>query len=291
MANCVTKYFTKKGFGSVDENSIPTKKTFRDRPGVVVQVMMTDNVEWNFGISNISGGEFIGIKGDVEYITNGKWQCDGDENFIITGNVTKSDGTKKDQTYSSKTNLWVDVVTNTTTQISPSLYCVINGLKSMGKTWKIGKDNSIVADMGVGAGGFLYYRWYFYPPKENRNSWVEYNLMSEKVTLSGTWSCLDSTNFKLTRSDGKTYIGGGSGWEDPTAPESTTEPTDPESTTEPDFDRTKFPLKKGSEGKEVIQLQNYLNKEIPANPLVIDGIFGDLTHNKLVQVQKNKGVL
>ena len=274
MANCVTKYFTKKGFGSVDEDSIPTKKTFRDRPGVVVQVMMTDNVEWNFYISNISGGEFIGIKGDVEYITNGKWQCDGDENFIITGNVTKSDGTKKDQTYSSKTNLWVDVVTDTPSQLDSAFSCVTIGLTSMGLSFQIKDNIYVVATLKSGA------KWFFYQTKPGVRPWVEVN--NKTMSLNGAWSCLGESNFQLTRSDGKIYVGGDTSWKDE---------TQPETTTEPDFDRTKFPLKKGSEGKEVIQLQNYLNKEIPANPLVIDGIFGDLTHNKLVQVQKNKGVL
>ena len=105
----------------------------------------------------------------------------------------------------------------------------------------------------------------------------------------GTWECKGNNNYIVT-TDTHTWASDGGGWVErpPVEPEPEEEP---ETTTEPDFDRTKFPLKKGSEGKEVIQLQNYLNKEIPANPLVIDGIFGDLTHNKLVQVQKNKGVL
>lgn len=103
---------------------------------------------------------------------------------------------------------------------------------------------------------------------------------------TGTWECKGNNHFIITTethtldsSDDKSWV------ETPPAEE------EPEQSTEPNFDRTKFPLKKGSEGTEVIQLQNYLNKEIPENPLVIDGIFGDLTHNKLVQVQKNKGVL
>ena len=106
----------------------------------------------------------------------------------------------------------------------------------------------------------------------------------------GTWECKGNNHFIITTethtldsSDGKGWVG---------KPPVEQEPEEePEQSTDPNFDRTKFPLKKGSEGTEVIQLQNYLNKEIPENPLVIDGIFGDLTHNKLVQVQKNKGVL
>jgi hypothetical protein len=259
MANCVTKFFTKKG------------TAFTETRGVVIEVKISDKITWDF----YSGNNFVAFDGGVPYIV-GKWGCDGDENFTITGDVTKTDGTKKNQTFSSKTpDNWTDTQTS---QISPSLYCVINGLKSMGKTWKIGKDKSIVADMGVGAGDMVYYIWYFYPPKENRNSWVEYNFLDKKVTLSGTWSCLDSTNFKLTRSDGKTYIGGGSGWEEPTVPESITEPT---------YDKSKFPLKLNSQGPEVAQLQNYLNKLIPFEPLVVNGLFDKKTQDKLKQLQKN----
>jgi len=113
--------------------------------------------------------------------------------------------------------------------------------------------------------------------------------VSPKVLDKGTWECNGNENFKIFAGN-STYMSDIDDWVErpPVEPEPEEEP---ETTTEPDFDRTKFPLKKGSEGKEVIQLQNYLNKEIPANPLVIDGIFGNLTHNKLVQVQKNKEVL
>ena len=103
---------------------------------------------------------------------------------------------------------------------------------------------------------------------------------------TGTWECKGNNHFIITTETHTLDSSDDKGWvETPPAEE------EPEQSTEPNFDRTKFPLKKGSEGTEVIQLQNYLNKEIPENPLVIDGIFGDLTHNKLVQVQKNKGVL
>ena len=103
---------------------------------------------------------------------------------------------------------------------------------------------------------------------------------------TGTWECKGNNHFIITTETHTLDSSDDKGWvETPPAEE------EPEQSKEPNFDRTKFPLKKGSEGTEVIQLQNYLNKEIPENPLVIDGIFGDLTHNKLVQVQKNKGVL
>jgi hypothetical protein len=257
MANCVTKYYTK--------NTTKRKSFEENRAGVIVNI--DDKIKWDF----YSGTEFVAFDDGVPYVV-GKWECDGDENFIITGDVTKRDGTKKNQTFSSKTDKWTDTVQ--TTQFDPSFSCVTNGLTSMDMSFQIKDNIYVVATLKSGT------KWYFYQPKQGTKTWVEVN--NKTITLQGTWSCVGESNFQLTRSDGKTYVGGDTSWKDE---------TQPETTTEPDFDRTKFPLKKGSEGKEVIQLQNYLNKEIPTNPLVIDGIFGDLTHNKLVQVQKNKGVL
>jgi hypothetical protein len=259
MANCVTKYLTKTG------------TAFTETRGVVIAAKISDNVTWDF----YSGGQFVGFKGGVPYIINGKWQCDGDENFIIAGDVTKTDGTKKNQTFSSKTpDKWTDTVTDTPAQLDPAFSCVTIGLTSMGLSFQIKDNVYVVATLKSGA------KWFFYQTKPGVRPWVEVN--NKTMSLNGTWSCLGESNFQLTRSDGKTYVGGDTSWKDETQPETTTEPT---------YDKTNFPLKKGSEGKEVIQLQNYLNKEIPTNPLVIDGIFGNLTHNKLVQVQKNKGVL
>jgi hypothetical protein len=56
---------------------------------------------------------------------------------------------------------------------------------------------------------------------------------------------------------------------------------------EPTYDKSKFPLKLDSRGPEVVQLQNYLNKLIPMDPLVVNGIFNKKTQDKLIQLQKN----
>jgi hypothetical protein len=130
--------------------------------------------------------------------------------------------------------------------------------------------------------------WYLF----DDGSWVALESkigVAPKVLDKGNWECYGNENFKIV-AGGWVYTSDIDDWVEKPPVEQEPE-EEPEQSTEPNFDRTKFPLKKGSEGKEVIQLQNYLNKEIPADPLVIDGIFGDLTHNKLVQVQKNKGVL
>jgi len=59
---------------------------------------------------------------------------------------------------------------------------------------------------------------------------------------------------------------------------------------EPTYDKSKFPLKLGSEGPEVAQLQNYLNKLIPFEPLVVNGLFDKKTQDKLIQLQKSLNI-
>jgi hypothetical protein len=72
---------------------------------------------------------------------------------------------------------------------------------------------------------------------------------------------------------------------DTPTPESSDETSDQIST----IDGTIFPLKEGSKGPEVAQLQNFLNEKIPNNPLTIDGIFGTKTKEKLIQFQRQEG--
>jgi hypothetical protein len=250
MANCVTKFFTKKGIA------------FTDTPRVVVEVKINDNVKWDF----YSGGEFVGFKGGVPYIV-GKWQCDGDENFIITGNVTKTDGTKKNQTYSSKTpDKWTDTVTDTPAQLDPAFSCVVNGLTSMNWSFQIIDNLYVVATLESGT------KWFFYQTKPGVRPWVE--VFNKTISLQGTWSCSGESNFQLTQSGGKTYVGGDTSWKEDTQ-------------AEPTYDKSKFPLKLDSRGPEVAQLQNYLNKLIPFEPLVVNGIFDKKTQDKLKQLQKN----
>jgi hypothetical protein len=55
------------------------------------------------------------------------------------------------------------------------------------------------------------------------------------------------------------------------------------------IDRNNFPLKEGSRGPEVAQLQKFLNNKIVNNPLTIDGVFGPKTKEKLIQFQKQEG--
>jgi hypothetical protein len=167
MTNCVTKYYTK---------NTEKRTSFGEIDIAVVQVYVTSTILWNFFSNNV----FTASDRGVQYVT-GKWQCDGDENFKIIGEVTKLDGTKKNQTYPSKINDWIDTTTTTTT--------------------------------------------------------------------------------------------------------TTTEPT----TT--DTNQSIFPLKKGISAPEVVQLQNFLNNKGTGEKLVTDGIFGDLTYNKLVKYQEDNNLI
>jgi hypothetical protein len=243
-------------------------------------VNITDKVVWDF----YSGTEFVAFEDGVPYVV-GKWQCDGDENFTITGIVTKLDGTKKNQTYSSKDNDWIDIVTDTPSQLDSEFSCITNGLTSMGKSFQIKDNMYVVADYLMSTGYHAIgepekptIKWYFYKPKQGTRTWVEYNQLNKRIDLQGTWSCFGESNFKLTRSDGKTYVGGDTSWKDETQPDTTTEPT---------YDKSKFPLKLNSQGREVEQLQDYLNKLIPFEPLVVNGLFDKKTQDKLIQLQKN----
>jgi hypothetical protein len=248
---------------------------YREFPkGVVLYINGEDNKDspvWIF-YSNGYWAQYTSDPSQYEGSTRqflGEWKCDGENHFFINDT-----GTNKK--YSSKTGEWKPVVPDTLAQLNPSFSCVTSGLASMGLSFQIKDNRYVVATLKSNT------KWYFYNPKPDTKTWVEYDYNTKNITLQGTWSCLGESNFQLTRSDGKTFVGGDTSWKDETQSGTTTEPT---------HDETKFPLKKGSRGPEVVQLQNYLNKQIPQDPLVTDGIFGDKTYNKLVQLQKSTGLI
>jgi hypothetical protein len=197
----------------------------------------------------------------------GQWECDGHDEIKIS-NDTKVFISRNDEGWTDKPQ------SEDTPTLDVEFSCVTSGLASMGLSFQITDNLYVVATLKSGT------KWYFYKTKPDVRPWVE--VANSKITLQGTWSCLGESNFQLTRSDGKTFVGGDTSWKDETQSGTTTEPT---------HDETKFPLKKGSRGPEVVQLQNYLNKQIPQDPLVTDGIFGDKTYNKLVQLQKSTGLI
>jgi len=260
--HCIKEFFSSKG----------TKYT--ETEGVVIQVNIDDKITWDFD----SGNNFVAFDGGVEYIV-GKWQCDGrDGNFIITGDVTKRDGTRKNQTYSSRTpDRWADTVQKG--QLD-SFICVTNALSQYiilsnidGVNFQI-KDNLYVVGALTPSTN-----WFFYQPKQGTKTWVE--VSNKTITSQGTWECFGREKFKITRSDGKTYTAGKQEWEEPTASEATTEPKADDS----------FPLKLRSEGPNVVKLQKFLNNKIPGNPLTVNGVFDQKTADKLIEFQKKEGII
>ncbi len=203
MANCVKEFFRNNG------------TSFTETRGVVVAVKITDEITWDFYSSN----KFVAFDGGVPYIV-GKWQCDGRVNFTITGDVTKKDGTKKTQTYSSKTpDKWTDTVQ--TAQLD-SFTCVTNALSQYIILSNIDGVNFQIKDnLYVVAAVTPEINWFFYQPKQGTKTWVE--VSNKTITSQGTWECFGQDKFKITRSDGKTYTAGKQEWEEPTTPEATTE--------------------------------------------------------------------
>jgi hypothetical protein len=113
------------------------------------------------------------------------------------------------------------------------------------------------------------------------NQFVDIKTIDGKpvVETSGTWECDGERDWKLNSKKSGIYSSKTDQWIDA--------PITPEQTEEPTYDKSKFPLKLGSHGPEVVQLKNYLNKLIPFEPLVLNDIFDKKTQDKLIQLQKN----
>lgn len=256
MANCVTKYFTKKG------------TFFTETERVVIAAKITDKVTWDF----YSGGQFTGFDGGVPYAV-GTWRCDGDENFMITGMVTGTDGNRKNKTFSSKTpNSWTDTVVSPTTQRNPIFNCIRN-FHSDNKDYYGTKENLYEypdrltityrnEDNTLRAFSFYTNKRLIILNLNADNKWVAEN-------KRGTWECLEERDYKFT--------------------EDSLPPATP-ATEEPVADDS-FPLKEGKRGPNVVKLQKFLNDKIPNNPLTVNGVFDEKTKDKLIEYQKKEGII
>lgn len=221
-------------------------------------------INWIFR-KNGNWGEVKIVDGKWKANGLGKWRCDGDSNFVVENTNTNKIFSSADENPNWKDKPQEEESSTNITQFS----CVTNGLTSAGISFEIKDNIYVVATLKSGT------KWYFYQPKQGTKPWVEVN--NKTITLQGTWSCVGESNFQLTRSDGKTYVGGDTSWKESTQ-------------TEPTYDKSKFPLKVGSEGPEVAQLQNYLNKIIPFEPLAVNGLFDKKTQDKLIQLQKSLNI-
>jgi hypothetical protein len=318
-----------------------------------IRLTFDDNKTWDF----FENGTWI-QKGDIESNTNqGKWVCDGLQNYKITNTLG--------EVFSSKTKKW-----SATSKTDPNFYCVANSDRKLNSpekiirgansytrifkaedhgadhTWIFNKDKSWIGRFEEDTPSETYTlkgtwkcngndsyeiltnskffpkkwhpeknawtgpdeifdcvrRWCFYNDKPftfssdkliRKTSWgtryfykskqfVDMKTVNGKPVVddSGTWECDGKeANFKLRSKKSGVYSSKTNEWvEVPTTPEQTEKPT---------YDKSKFPLKLDSRGPEVVQLQNYLNKLIPMDPLVVNGIFDKKTQDKLIQLQKN----
>lgn len=138
------------------------------------------------------------------------------------------------------------------------------------------KPNYIVKkDVSKGKYSYFYNNKVYLFMKKEGNNFVRKDI--------GTWECDGERHYKVfSKTFSNTYSSKTGEVTDRTP---TVTPT-PEPNEEPTYDKSKFPLRLGSEGPEVAQLQNYLNKLIPTEPLVVNGRFDDKTQAKLNQLQK-----
>ena len=202
----------------------------------------------------------------------GKWECDGTDNFMFTSGIDVGGYPASPKAYYSKDKFVEKEIPQQpeqttepgTTDLENLFACIENYFKARGVQIETYSDARKVNITPTST-------WIFYRPNsDNRQRWIEYE--NNKVIGRGDWACDGESNFTIKKDGGETFS-------------SQTDDSDTQS--EPTYDKSKFPLKLDSRGPEVVQLQNYLNKLIPMDPLVVNGIFNKKTQDKLIQLQKN----
>lgn len=213
--------------------------------------IMSDNYTWIFNVDKT----FIGTDKGNDFV--GTWKCLGNNTFEII-----------DNTYGEK---WIDNGKGWT-DMNPFLDCVRSRLMDAGHDFEEKPDHIIKKNTSQGKFSYFYDNKVYLFMKKEGNKLVRKDI--------GTWECDGERHYKIFS---KTYS---NTFSSKTGKVTDTVPT-PAPTEEPTYDKSKFPLKLESEGPEVAQLQNYLNKLIPLEPLVVNGIFDKKTQDKLIQLQKN----
>lgn len=97
-----------------------------------------------------------------------------------------------------------------------------------------------------------------------------------EILYKGKWKCDGESEYLIFADDGETYISKYNKWVKPNL--------------KPKSDDS-FPLKKGSEGPNVVKLQKFLNNKISKNPLTVNGVFDQKTQDKLIEFQKKEGII
>jgi hypothetical protein len=91
-----------------------------------------------------------------------------------------------------------------------------------------------------------------------------------QIQFTGKWNCDEEHHFYIFTDD-ESYSSRSDNWGK--------------------INRDTFPLKFNSKGPNVVKLQKFLNSKLPNNPLTVDGIFDANTENKLIQYQREEGLI
>ena len=216
--------------------------------------IMRKNATWVFNADKT----FLGKAGENAEGHNygGTWKCLGNNTFEI---IDKESGAK-----------WIDNGKGWV-KLDSTFSCVANYFNDNKKPFTFSSDKLVRVFGSVPVTRF------FYKSKQ----FVDMKTIDGKPVIdkSGTWECDGERDYKLISKKSGVFSSKTGTWIDA--------PITPEQTEEPTYDKSKFPLGLGSEGPEVAQLQNYLNKLIPFEPLVVNGRFDKKTQDKLIQLQKS----
>lgn len=218
---------------------------------------IADNATYIFNKDKSWIGRFKENTPSETWTESGTWKCVGDNSYEIL-----EDNYREKYTPESG---WV--------QIDKTFSCVYKFFNDNKKPFTFSSDKLVrVVSWGTR---------YFYKSKQ----FVDIKTIDGKSVAddSGTWECDGERNYKLISKKSGVFSSKTGEWTDGIP---TSAPTE-----EPTYDKSKFPLKVGSRGPEVVQLQNYLNRLIPFEPLVVNGLFDKKTQDKLTQLQKSLNLI
>ena len=200
----------------------------------------------------------------------GKWQCDGTDNFMFTSGIDVGGYPASPKSYYSKDKFVEKEIPQQPEQTTEPGTTDPENLFACIENYYADFESKLREDL-KNKTKYEYFQDYMSitsPDGEFKENFFtdgkyEY-FVNGKWFQVGNWRCKGERDYDVDES----------------------KPTQ----SEPTYDKSKFPLGLGSEGPEVAQLQNYLNKQIPMDPLVVNGIFNDQTHKKLIQLQKTQNL-
>lgn len=190
-------------------------------------------------------------------IDSGTWECYGNENFkIVAGGWV----------YTSDIDDWVEATPEAdpnagTTTDSEDFACILKNKNVRGPVATVSSDGNSVS---------------FFVDEPNKVSHIFYKdkkwVQSKDGVnqFTGKWNCDEDHHFVIFTDD-ESYSSRSNNWAN--------------------IDQDTFPLKFGSRGPNVVKLQKFLNSKLPNNPLTINGIFDTETENKLIQYQRQEGLI